>query len=146
MEERTLAREAAFRALFQLEFNNGEETEYFEDLAIQTALEDFPKLKTRHIRQVNETVKGTRKYLEEIDKLISEHLKEGWKISRLAITDRNILRLGVYEMCFAEKILTPGIVINEAVNLTKSYGSSDDSWKFVNGVLNAISETRRTKI
>ena len=147
MEERSQAREAAFRALFQLEFNSGEENEreYYESLAIETALEDFTKLKNRHIRQVEETVKGTRANIVEIDKIISEHLKEGWKIGRLAVADRNILRLAVYEMNFAEKKLAPGIAINEAVNLAKSYGGSDDSGKFINGILSSVSGTRRTE-
>lgn len=136
MEDRSKAREAAFKALFQLEFNEG------EDSAVERALEDYD-LKARLRRRVEEAVKGTRQRLGEIDEVIQAHLKSGWKVSRLATTDRNILRLAVYEMQFAEKLLSPGIAINEALNLAKSYGSSDDSGKFINGVLSSISGTKR---
>ena len=133
MEDRTQAREAAFRALFQLEFIEDEQQ------AIDRALEDYD-LKSRLVRRVDDVVKGTRQRLTEIDEIIQAHLKAGWKLSRLALADRNILRLAVYEMRFSEKALAPGIAINEAVNLAKRYGSSDDSGKFINGVLSAIAE------
>ena len=142
--ELTLLREAAFRALFQLEFNNGEDNEVYENLAIETATsgEDYEKMKSRHLRRVDTVVKGTRANLEKIDEIINNNLKEGWKISRLATTDRNILRLAVYEMNFAEKKITPAVAINEAVNLAKKYGGTDDSGKFINGVLSSVSGTR----
>ncbi len=140
-------RESAFRALFQLEFNRGEENEkeFYEQLAIETATEDFEKVKPKDLQKISEKVRGTRDNLEKIDKIIEMHLDATWKFSRLAITDRNILRLAVYEMNFAEKKLPPGIVINEAVELAKIYGSSDDTGKFVNGVLASISGTRKQK-
>jgi len=131
--ERTKAREAAFKALFQLEYQDGAEE------AINYALEEYD-LKNRLKRRVAQTVQGTKLNQGEIDELISAHLKTGWKLSRLAITDRVILRLSVYEMCFAENKLDPPIAINEALKLAKLYGSSDTSGKFINGVLSAIAK------
>lgn len=140
------SREAIFRALFQLDFNNGteDEREFYEQLAIETATEEIANVKPRELRKMLAKVHGTRENLLEIDKIIDDNL-ESWKFSRLGVTDKNILRLAVYEMKFAEKILPPGIAINEAVNLAKKYGSTDDSGKFINGILASISGTRKTK-
>lgn len=139
----TLAREAAFRALFQLDFFQGtaEEYESCEELAIKIALEDedFDDLNKKNLLLVEEKVKGTRAHLEKIDELIQNNLKKGWTLKRLATAERNILRLAVYEMKFADEKLSAGIAINEAVNLAKKYGT-DDAGKFVNGILDAVSK------
>lgn len=142
---RTLARETAFKALFQLDFNSGEidEREIYETLAIGTAIEAAEEsdkkdtLNEQNLKYVGETVKNVRARLVEIDELIKSHLKKNWTLSRLASADRNILRLAVYELKFAEDALPVGVAINEAVKLAKKYGT-DDSGRFVNGVLNAI--------
>ena len=141
---RRRAREAAFRALFQLDFNHGgdDEREFYEQLAIDENIDsdDEEKLKNlseKNISYVEETVKGTREHLKEIDELIVSHLKKTWQLSRVAATDRNILRLAVYEMKFAEPEIPAGVAINEAVELAKKYGT-DESSRFVNGILVAI--------
>lgn len=138
---RILAREAAFKALFQLDFNfEAEEPEASEDLAIQTMFDDQPKLTMqKDLNFITELVKGTRAHLAEIDELIKSRLKTGWQMSRLMAADRNILRLAVYEMLFAEPPLQKNIAINEAVELAKRYGT-DDSSRFVNGILEAVSK------
>ena len=142
---RTLARETAFRALFQLDFNSGDidEKDIYEGLAIGTAIDaadEFnPKddLNKENLLYVSKTVKNVRARLEEIDALIQSYLKKNWTLSRLASADRNILRLAVYELKFAEDKIPVGVAINEAVKLAKKYGT-DDSGRFVNGVLDAI--------
>ncbi len=142
---RTLARETAFRALFQLDFNNGEidEHEIYEGLAIGTAIdaaEEFNEndnLNKENLLYIRDTVKNVSAHLEEIDEIIKSHLKKNWTLSRLASADRNILRLAVYELKFAEEKIPVGVAINEAVKLAKKYGT-DDSGRFVNGVLDAI--------
>ena len=139
---RKLAREAAFKALFQLDFNSaeGEERETYEELAINTMFDDEAKLTSKKdLAYIEISVKGTRARLEEIDAVIISHLKEGWQLSRIMTVDRNILRLAVYEMKFAQPIIPKSIVINEAVELAKKYGT-DDSGRFVNGILEAISK------
>ena len=137
---RKFAREAAFKALFQLDFNFEEDRrEYFENLAIETMFEDNPRLTKKDLAYIEGTVKGTRARLEEIDGIITAHLKEGWQLSRLMAADRNILRLAVYEMKFVEPALPKGVAINEAVELAKRYGT-DDSGRFVNGILESISK------
>ena len=138
---RRMAREAAFKALFQLDFNFEEaEREVYENLAVETMYEDEPRLTSKKdLLYIDGTVKGTRARLTEIDEIITAHLKPGWQLSRLMAADRNILRLAIYEMKFGESQLPKNIVINEAVELAKRYGT-DDSSRFVNGILEAISK------
>lgn len=85
-------------------------------------------------------IKGVVASQKEIDKLIKEYAPE-WPIEKITLVDRNVLRLGVYELKFAnsagEKPVPPRVVINEAIELAKTFGSGS-SGKFVNGVLGAI--------
>lgn len=74
----------------------------------------------------------------EIDLLLKTHT-QNWKLDRMALMDLTILRLAVYEIMFSKKQDSPKIFINEAVELSKIYGSSDSS-KFVNGILDAIAK------
>ena len=136
---RSLAREIAFKALFQLEFNDGndEDRESCEDRAIDTVIESGKKLRQSECLYVRQVVKETRARLKEIDEIISAHLKESWTIQRLATVDRNVLRLSIYEIKFAEKVVPKGIIINDAVEIAKKYGT-DTSGRFVNGILAAI--------
>lgn len=142
--DRTEARETAFKALFQLEFAPNEEKEFYEALAIENAVEEDTKIQQRRLTYIQDAVKGTRDHLAEIDELITVHLKKGWTLKRLSTADRNILRLAVYEMLFAEKKLSAGIVINEAVELAKKY-SEDESRRFINGILDAIGKRAAAK-
>lgn len=137
---RKLAREASFKALFQLDFNFEEERrDYCENLAIETMFNDNLKLTKKDLAYIEGTVKGTRARLEEIDGIITTHLKQGWQLPRIMAADRNILRLAVYEMKFVEPTLPKNVIINEAIELAKKYGT-DDSGRFVNGILESISK------
>ncbi len=78
---------------------------------------------------------GTLAHLVEIDPLISRHA-DNWDMKRMAVIDRNILRLGVFELMYREDV-PPKVCINEAVELAKRFGDAE-SGKFVNGVLDAI--------
>ena len=115
----------------------------YETLAIGTSIEAAEEfnskddLNNENLRYVSETVKNVRARLEEIDEIIQSHLRKNWTLSRLASADRNILRLAIYELKFAEDKVPVGVAINEAVKLAKRYGT-DDSGRFVNGILDAI--------
>lgn len=88
------------------------------------------------------TVLGVWENREEVDELIAR-AAENWRISRMALVDRNILRLGTYEIRFSEEV--PYVVaINEAVDLGKRYGA-EESGGFINGILDRISEITRKK-
>lgn len=82
-----------------------------------------------------ETTGGIEKNIKKIDQVIIEAAPE-WPIEQIAIIDKTILRLAVYELLFDTDI-PPKVVINEAVELAKSYGS-DSSFKFINGVLGTL--------
>jgi N utilization substance protein B len=88
------------------------------------------------------TVRGVWEYREEIDDLIRRSA-EHWRLERMALVDRNILRLGAYEICRSADV--PYVVaINEAVDMAKRYGS-EESGAFINGILDKISEISRKK-
>ncbi len=79
-------------------------------------------------------IEGVREHRESLDAEL-EKTARNWRLSRMAATDRNVLRLGAYEMLHTD---APGrVVINEAIELARRYGS-DNSAKFVNGVLDRL--------
>ena len=82
-------------------------------------------------------VEGVEEHAARIDELIDTHA-QGWSLQRLPDVDRAILRMGVFELLWADDVPGP-VVIDEAVELAKSL-STDDSPSFVNGVLGAIAE------
>lgn len=125
------ARESSLQALFQLDLNFDAD----ENPAVEYALEE-KKLSKKNRAYTGSLVRGVRTNIETIDRMIADVSHE-WKIDRMATIDRNIVRLAVYEMLFAEERLSAGIAINEAVELAKIYGT-DDSARFINGILGAI--------
>jgi transcription antitermination protein NusB len=80
-------------------------------------------------------IRGTLEHREELDERIQKHA-QNWDLRRMAIVDRNILRLAIYEMLYREDI-PPIVSINEAVDIAKKF-STQDSGKFVNGLLDKI--------
>lgn len=84
-----------------------------------------------------ECAKGVEDNLEEIDRIISDHLSAKWKINRISKVSLSILRLAVYEMKYVEDIPS-NVSINEAVELSKKF-SDEEEYKFVNGILGAVS-------
>lgn len=82
-------------------------------------------------------VRGVWERLEEIDALIGE-AAENWRVERMTLVDRNILRLGAYELSLGSDIPF-AVAINEAVELGKRFGA-EESGAFINGILDRISE------
>ncbi len=85
---------------------------------------------------VRELVKGTTKNRDEIDRHIQK-LAPAWPVNQLALIDRNILRLAIFEILFDNKVPVK-VAVNEAVELAKTFGS-ESSAKFINGVLGSVS-------
>jgi N utilization substance protein B len=85
-----------------------------------------------------DNIKGIVENVDEIDKTISKSAQE-WPLDQIAVIDKTILRIAVYELMYAKNI-PPKVVINEAVELAKSYGSENSS-KFINGVLGTLFKT-----
>ncbi len=131
-ESRRAAREAVMALLFETEFHESEPAETIYNRAAETRTVDTADREGRYIRAA---YMGIMENLPVIDALIGRHAT-GWRTGRLSRISRAVLRLGVYELAFDEKIPAP-IAINEAVELSKKY-DDPKARAFVNGVLNAV--------
>lgn len=128
---RRKSREMALQTLFQLDYNTADKSE-----ALEAVLSENNN-SSENTREYTELlVVGTQKHLAEIDRIISDVSNE-WKLDRMAGIDRNIARMAIYEMNFGQEELSPNVVINEAVELAKVFGTEESS-RFVNGILGAL--------
>jgi N utilization substance protein B len=128
-EERRAAREAVLALLFETEYHKDENPETIYLRAVD-ARDIDPK--DKYIRK---EYLGIMEHLPTIDALLGRHAK-GWRTDRLSRVSRAVLRLGAYEVVYADKIPAP-IAINEAVELAKKF-DDPKARAFINGVLNAI--------
>ncbi len=127
---RRSAREQAFILLFEMSFSEDKfSLEQIKENAMDSRDVEFCEYAVKSAQYVN-------KNITEIDKIISSHLKKGWKISRISKVSLAVLRLAIYEMKYEDEIPI-GVSINEAVELSKKY--SIDESGFVNGVLGSVS-------
>lgn len=131
LESRRQLRKCAFQALMSLEFGTDVETD------VETACR-FVYTHDREDTDVQlpafliDLVSGVQAKKEELDKQITQHLKAGWTIERLTLVERNLLRLGVFEITSFD---TPQLVaVNEAIELAKDF-SDQKSARFINGLL-----------
>lgn len=86
---------------------------------------------------VHALVKGVMEHLQQLDQIIEKAAPQ-WPLDQIAIVDRNVLRLGLYELLFGNRQeVPPKVAINEAIELAKSFGG-DSSGRFVNGVLGTV--------
>ncbi len=88
---------------------------------------------------VDELVKGVISAQTELDEKL-QPIAPGWPIDQIARVDRNVLRIGLYELLYRQATVPPKVAINEAVELAKAFGS-DNSSKFINGVLGTALRT-----
>jgi transcription antitermination protein NusB len=128
MPQRHKARQYALQMLFQWEIGRQEprriEEGFWRIARAEKSTRDF----------ANELFEGVVKNAKELDALVSEHT-ENWRLERIALIDRAILRLGAHELRVGK---TPRkVVVDEAVELAKTF-SSEDAAGFVNGVLDAV--------
>lgn len=134
--KRRVAREIAVQSLYQIQMNEATPQEAVQ-IAIHEAEHDnetelnFSGDKIDPL-YIIELVEGTYSNKVKIDELLEEYLK-GWAMDRLSRIDREVLRLAVYEMLYRDDV-PPKVVVNEAIDLAKHYGT-EESGKFVNGVL-----------
>lgn len=133
MRRRTLARETALQILYQLDITRDSVDDVLQQFFQQGAEDEVVRAYAERV------VRGTLKHVEDIDRLVSKHT-ENWNISRMAVVDRNVLRLATYELIYLSEEIPPKVAINEAVNLGKKF-STEESGKFVNGVLDKINHT-----
>lgn len=132
MANRHLSRTLAMQTLFVWDFNNKSEADL--DKLVEENFRQFAPQFDDH-GFTKELVKGVLTNLAAIDKYIIKYATE-WPLEQITIVDRNVLRLGVYELVFDQNIPAK-VAINEAIEIAKAFGG-DASGKFINGVLGAI--------
>ncbi|MFH0956117.1 MAG: transcription antitermination factor NusB [Candidatus Falkowbacteria bacterium] len=132
MSNRHLARTIAMQTLFSWDFNGKQEKD-LTDLIEQNFKQFAPKFNDHGF--VKSIINGVIKHEAEIDNYITKYATE-WPLDQITIVDRNVLRIGVYELIFDQDIPSK-VAINEAIEIAKTFGG-ESSGKFVNGVLGAI--------
>jgi len=134
MSSRHLARSIALQSLYEWDFF-GCKGVNLEDV-ISKNIEEFGS-NTGEDKFIKSIVEGVIEKQEELDKIISAAAPE-WPLEKITIVDRNVLRIGLYELLYAKKEeVPPKVAINEAIELAKKFGGSS-SGRFVNGVLGTV--------
>lgn len=134
MAYRHLARSIVMQSLYEWDFN-GLPKEKLEEILLRNIKEFAPGMED--IDFPKRILKGVIKNLPIIDKII-EKCAPQWPLSQINIIDRNVLRIGIYELLYADKKeVPPKVAINEAIELAKNF-SGETSGKFVNGVLGTV--------
>lgn len=134
MANRRLQRSIAMQSLFEWDFNNGNGNGILEivdrnikDLAVGIEETDL----------ILNLVEGVIKNQSDVDELIEQCAPE-WPLGQITVVDRNILRIGIFELLYGNyESVPPKVAINEAIELAKTFGGPNSS-KFVNGVLGTI--------
>lgn len=134
MSNRHLARSIAMQTLYQWDFK-GQPTAILP-IILEQNIEEFGAGLEGDNEFIKDTVDGVVDHLKEIDETVSQYATN-WPLEQITIIDRNILRIGVYELKFNNEKIPAKVAINEAIEIAKSYGGQA-SGKFVNGVLGAI--------
>lgn len=129
MKNRHRSRELAMQALFYMDMNRAD-----SDESIKTFCDNFI-ISKKSFPFFYTLVKGVMDTRLEIDPII-ERFSSNWKISRMSCVDRNVLRIGVYELLFLSDIPSK-VSINEAIDIGKKFGT-EESGAFINGILDSI--------
>ena len=134
MATRHLCRSIALQSLYEWDFRKKKESELTE--IVKHNIEEFgPGLDDSGF--VFELLKGVMKERKKIDKIIVKSAPE-WPLEQITVVDRNVLRIGIYELLYADtEEVPPKVAINEAIELAKTFGG-DSSGKFINGVLGTV--------
>jgi N utilization substance protein B len=134
MANRHLSRSIVLQALFEWDFNHRSKEEAVS-IFLRDVLEFAQGISDKVFME--SLLKGILEKQKDID-LIIEKAAPDWPIDKISVMDRNILRIGLYELLFADRSqVPPKVAINEAIELSKSFGGETSS-KFVNGVLGAV--------
>ncbi|GIM97707.1 N utilization substance protein B [Paractinoplanes toevensis] len=132
MPARRKARKRALDVLYEADLRDLPPSE-----VLRTYLERIEKPRPDHMDYAVLLVEGVAKNLDRIDELLASYA-EGWTLDRMPVVDRNLARIAVYELLYVPEIDDP-VAITEAVELAKQM-STDDSPRFLNGILGRIAE------
>lgn len=128
-QDRRNARELALQLLFQSEFA--------PQISVYSFLQLYDnKYANETIEYAESIINGVSEFKTKIDEKISS-VSRNWKVDRMALVDRNILRVAIYEMKISQEKLSEKIVINEAIEIAKKYGNTDSAG-FINGILDQV--------
>ncbi len=134
MANRHLSRSIVLQTLFEWDFSNKDKV-YAIDTLLRDAKEFAPGVDD--ISFMKSLLKNILEKQETLDAIIEKAAPE-WPIDKISIVDRNVLRIGLYELVYGDRSEVPAkVAINEAIELAKTFGG-DSSGKFVNGVLGAV--------
>jgi N utilization substance protein B len=134
MSNRHIARTIAMQTLFEWDFHGKLSNEDALE-RLKYNIDDFSSKFEDDDGFVLRTIEGVLTHMADIDALISQFATD-WPIEQITLVDRNILRIGVYELKYNDDIPSK-VAINEAIEIAKKFGG-ESSGKFVNGVLGAV--------
>jgi len=132
MGDRRKSREFALQLLYEMEMKGSDPKS-----ALERAHEEISEEGRMF---ASDLLEGTFRNKREIDDLIERHSLH-WKLARMAVVDRNILRLAVYELLYLHDVPT-SVVLNEAIEIAKKFGT-EDSGAFINGILDKVAKEVR---
>jgi N utilization substance protein B len=123
------------QVLFELDFREGNSAKFIDETLERVVAEFAPGMED--MSYVKELADGVISHIDKIDAIV-EKAAPDWPIEQIAAVDRNILRLGLYELIFSDRADVPAkVAINEAIELAKTFGG-ESSGRFVNGVLGTV--------
>lgn len=134
MANRHLSRSIVMQSLYEWDFKGKDNLEL--EKIVKRNLEEFgPGLENDDF--VWQLIKGITKHLPKLDKIIERSAPE-WPLQQITIVDRNVLRIGLFELLFGNpQEVPPKVAINEAIELAKAFGG-ESSGRFINGVLGTV--------
>jgi len=139
MGNRRKGREIALQLLYEIEMKGSEPR-----MVLELYWKGQEAETTDEIRQfTTDLLEGTYRNRKEIDEIIEKHSLH-WKLARMAVVDRNILRLAVYELLYLHDIPT-SVILNEAIEIAKKFGT-EDSGAFINGILDKVAKEVRKEV
>ena len=134
MATRHLSRSIVMQSLYEWDFF-GKKPEDLKKIVEKNIKEFGPGLENQSF--IWQLITGVVSHLQEIDKVIEKAAPE-WPVNQITIVDRNVLRIGLYELLYGKKEeVPPKVAINEAIELAKTFGG-ESSGKFINGVLGTV--------
>lgn len=140
MASRHLSRSIALQSLYEWDFFNKRGD--LEKILEKNIKEFGPGLEEQDL--IWKIVNGVVEQMEDLDEIIQKAAPD-WPIGQITIIDRNVLRIGLYELLYSDKKEVPAkVAINEAIELAKTFGG-ENSGRFINGVLGAIYKELRNE-
>lgn len=135
---RRQSRELALQVLFQQEFSP--QLDFHEGLKTFRGNFDAPEIVWEYATFILEGITKNRTSIDETLQKNTAH----WSVTRMALVDRNLMRIAIFELLFAQDEVPPKVAINEAIEISKKYGSTDSA-SFINGILDQVLKVKGPK-